>query len=403
MSFSSLGSKKTGILKEINVTRQKLLSPKAKHLYKKVIEKSNIIAKLSFRQKLFKDRIKSAEKMANSSNFSSLVNHVNPLTYKFILSQVRTQFQKPKARRYTIEEKILALTILKASTKGYKLLSKIFCLPTKKTLLDLLKKIPFSCGINKDLFENLKKPVSRMRKHDRMAILVFDEMSISSLLHYNSKDDVVEGIQDFGNGDRKAEIADYANVFMLKGVFRQWKQPICYSFSSGPTRSTQLKKLIIKIIKECSSIGLEVIATICDQGAANQAAINSLLQDTKDWCLKNNIDECFGFMVDGQEVIPLYDTPHLFKGIRNNLLSKDLHFNINNQKGVAKWIHLEQFYLLDIEDPERICPKLTDEHILRDRINKMKVKCCTQVFSHQVGTIMRKILTWSKCMIFHIL
>ncbi|KAJ8914061.1 hypothetical protein NQ315_017582, partial [Exocentrus adspersus] len=317
---SNTGFKRSTILKDIKVTRQKCLSPKSKHLYKKA-----------------------AEKLAKSDNFHSLMNHVNPLTYKFIMSQIRTQFQKPKARRYTIDEKILALTILKASGKG--------------------------------------TSVKKMKKHDRLAILVFDEISINTLIHYNSKNDMVEGIQDNGNGNRERKIADYANVFMLKGVFRQWKQPICYTFNSGPTKSTTLKRLIIDIIKECHSIGLEIIATICDQGGPNQAAINSLLQDTTKWCLQKNVDKCFGFIVDGKEIVPLYDTPHLIKGIRNNLLTKDLHFEIDNKNCVAKWHHLEQFYLLDIGDPEKICPKLTDGHILRGKINKMKVKCCTQVFS----------------------
>lgn len=73
---------------------------------------------------------------------------------------------------------------------------------------------------------------------------------------------------------------------MLKGVFKQWKQPICYTFSSGPTKSLSLKTLITDIIKECHSIGLQVIATICDQGGPNQAAVNLLLKETREFCKK---------------------------------------------------------------------------------------------------------------------
>ena len=55
-------------------------------MYKKVIEKSNSIAKLSFRLKSFKNRIKEAEKMANLGNFTLIMNRVNSVTYKFIMS-----------------------------------------------------------------------------------------------------------------------------------------------------------------------------------------------------------------------------------------------------------------------------------------------------------------------------
>lgn len=38
-------------------------------------------------------------------------------------------------------------------------------------------------------------------------------MSIASLICYNSKEDMVEGLHDQGSGDRKPQIDDYANVF----------------------------------------------------------------------------------------------------------------------------------------------------------------------------------------------
>lgn len=140
-----------------------------------------------------------------------------------------------------------------------------------------------------------------------------------------------------------------------------------------------------------------VLATVCDQGSANQTAVKQLISMTAESCQQEDIENKFqGFLVDKNEVVPLFDTPHLFKGLRNNLLTKDLHFSIHNKKYVAKWEHIEQFYLLDCEDEHRICNKLTDHHVMRGRINKMKVSCCTQVFSYQVGIIMKKIVSWSK-------
>lgn len=45
---------------------------------------------------------------------------------------------------------------------------------------------------------------------------------------------------------------------------------------------------------------------------------------------------CFGFEINNKEIVPLYDPPHLLKEIRNNLMTKDLTFTLNDTKRVAK-------------------------------------------------------------------
>lgn len=82
---------------------------------------------------------------------------MNDVTYTFILSQIRNQKRLPKARRYSLDEKILALSIYKSSGRGYRLLSKLFALPSVKTLTNLLNKISLTPGINEHVFSSLKK------------------------------------------------------------------------------------------------------------------------------------------------------------------------------------------------------------------------------------------------------
>jgi hypothetical protein len=116
-----------------------------------------------------------------------------------------------------------------------------------------------------------------------------------------------DNLEDFGNGDTSSHIADHANVFMVKGIHRQWKQAASFNFSSGPIKSQKLKSLLLEIIKECKQIGLEVVATVCDQGSANQAVINSLLKNTHNKCIENGVQSTFcGFTTDGtDDVLPL--------------------------------------------------------------------------------------------------
>lgn len=100
--------------------------------------------------------------------------------------------------------------------------------------------------------------------------------------------------------------------------------------------------------------------------------------------------------MNNEEIIPLYDVPHLIKGIRNNLITKNLYFRHEGNQRIAKWSHIEKFYYLDSSEDDRICPKLTDQHVIRGKIRKMKVSCCTQLFSYQVGSLMKRIAGWSK-------
>lgn len=160
-------------------------------------------------------------------------------------------------------------------------------------------------------------------------------MALTPTLQYSRKQDVIKSVPDIGHL-RTADIADHVLVLMLKGIYKQWKQPVCFTFSSGPVKSITLKTLIQEVIQATQETGLKVIATVCDQGAANSAAINILIKTRKEAYVEAGIqDEYFGFLVNNYEIIPLYDVPHMFKGVRNNLLSKNLHFNYKGKDRIV--------------------------------------------------------------------
>lgn len=116
-----------------------------------------------------------------------LPSKVNPTTYNFIVQQIRNQKLASKARRFTLEEKIFAITLLKASGKGYRLLSKIFVLPSVRTLTNLLNKLPFDTEINKQLFKSFKETVQKLPPKDRNCVRLFDEIYIDANLFYIRK------------------------------------------------------------------------------------------------------------------------------------------------------------------------------------------------------------------------
>jgi len=138
-----------------------------------------------------------------------------------------------------------------------------------------------------------------------------------------------------------------------------------------------------------------VVATISDQGSANVSAINSLKRETRASHIKNNTkynDEFYEIPLKNEHTLKLvhiYDVPHLMKCIRNNLMTKDLLYDVDGIKKHAKWSHLVELYNVDSLTPDcKMLPRLTDQHIIPEKVKKMKVKYATQVFSQRVASTM---------------
>ncbi|KAF2891805.1 hypothetical protein ILUMI_14368, partial [Ignelater luminosus] len=239
-----------------------------------------------------------AKQLPKTKLYNSMLQDVNSDTFNFIIFQLKLQKYKPKGRRFTMQDKVFALSLYRQSPKGHRLLSKIFCLPSRKTIMTLLNKLPFMCGINTHVFDHLKK-VAQMKPLDHYCALLFDEVALEPGLQYNRKLDMFEGFEDYGGSERKPSFADHALVFMLKGICRKWKQPIVFTFCKGTTSTLRLTSLLKDVIRQVKLTGLKIMCTICDQGTTNQATINSHLRETEQNCIRQGIDNRhFGFVID---------------------------------------------------------------------------------------------------------
>lgn len=308
------------------------------------------------------------------------------------MCQIRTQKYNPRGRRFTLDDKILALSLFKQSGKGYRLLAKCFSLPSRATIMKLLQKIPFLPGINERIFHHLSETVKTLKNKEKNCVLLMDEMALSANLNYNRTKDMIEGFQDLGNGRRKPVFSNHATVFMVRGVYRKFKQPVAFMLCENATDKINLKNMIIDIVRALRNTGLHIIATISDQGTNNVAAINSLLHETSETYIRRQEEKRHvGYEVDGINIVHLYDPPHLLKGVRNNMITKNIYFDHQGKRKIAKWDHIVQFYNFDqIADDLRLCPKLTEQHIIPAKIKKMKVAYAAQVMSQRVSAIMRR-------------
>lgn len=73
-------------------------------------------------------------------------------------------------------------------------------------------------------------------------------MALTPHIDYDKKNYKITGLED--NGERvKTEIADHVLVFMIRGIVRNYKQPISYSFCAGSTKKAELAAMIKKYKK----------------------------------------------------------------------------------------------------------------------------------------------------------
>ncbi|XP_076283981.1 uncharacterized protein LOC143210729 isoform X1 [Lasioglossum baleicum] len=124
-----------------------------------------------------REDLKTRLQRARALSESSLINRFENLsdTQKmFIEMQLRTSRSMPqtvrKGRRYTTDEKILALALLKQSAKSYKLLRKLRNLPSETTLKKMLRKIPVGTGVSQVVMEHLHRQANTMSAQDKLCI-----------------------------------------------------------------------------------------------------------------------------------------------------------------------------------------------------------------------------------------
>lgn len=190
--------------------------------------------------------------------------------------------KKGVGRRYTTEEKILALSIYKTSAKAYRYLRTILVsLPSPSTLKLIVKNIPVTAGISETTRKRLEEMSAILKtEKERTMILMWDEIMLSLGLQYDNQTDKIVGFEDWGH-KRTGDFANHALVFMLRSVETGNNLPISFNFCTGSTVSTQLQRCIKEAIEVVKNAGLNIVASVCDGASTNVSAVGALVEDTK--------------------------------------------------------------------------------------------------------------------------
>lgn len=85
-----------------------------------------------------------------------------PDTWKFISTQIRLVHTKSRGARWSEEDKICALSLYHASPACYKILRKLFKLPSISTLQEVMTNIDLRPGFHQSIFDGLKTMASNM-------------------------------------------------------------------------------------------------------------------------------------------------------------------------------------------------------------------------------------------------
>lgn len=121
-------------------------TPRKQKLQKEVARLRMKVCRLKQQKKSCKQATK------RDTNIKSIISQLSVYlpsdTILFIETQIRMSQRKKQGHRWAIKDKMLALSIFYHSRKAYRLLSKLFCLPSKSTLLRTLRKSNLSPGFS---------------------------------------------------------------------------------------------------------------------------------------------------------------------------------------------------------------------------------------------------------------
>jgi len=117
------------------------------------------------------DFLKTELKLQNKMNKDYLTdkcsNKINAATSLFMKLQVRETNKANRGQRFSMDEKMLSLSLYKRSPKCYRMLSKLFTLPSKRTLNTILSTVVISTGICASIMSVLKENVKHLKPSEK--------------------------------------------------------------------------------------------------------------------------------------------------------------------------------------------------------------------------------------------
>jgi len=162
-----------GLLEAIGVKKCSLLTPKCRKLYSVATSVLKKYRRTKSCKNLFKSRLQAAEKFSDTYLHKKLSDKLTAAASLFTKLQLRETEKKNKGQRFTLDEKMLSLSLYKRSPKCYRLLSQLFVLPSKRTLNNILRSVTIGPGICPLLMDVLKDNVKKLKPSERLEFIIY--------------------------------------------------------------------------------------------------------------------------------------------------------------------------------------------------------------------------------------
>ncbi|KAF0309274.1 Transposable element P transposase [Amphibalanus amphitrite] len=273
--------------------------------------------------------------------------------------------------QWTAEDISRALGLRCRSRKAYEYVQQVMHLPlpSAATLSRWIRGFRVTPGVIEAALAVLRAAVQGMGALERLCVVSFDEMALSSRYCYDaSADQILQGSK--------------LQLLMVRGLCAAWKQPLFYEIDSPMTNQK-----LNSVISVLESLGLRVTAVVSDMGGANEGMWRSSgICADRTWII-NPVD-------DTRRVWVFADAPHLIKLMRVHTVADDGGLLIPDGRGGRALLGRGTFLeLLELDRAElRVAHKLTNLHVQGTGQVSQRVRLATQLFSHTVGTAIKELL-----------
>ena len=264
--------------------------------------------------------------LGETSNVLSIRNIKEQLLVKTIIEKSNCGKQ---GMRYNAEWLMECLLLRIKSSAAYHHIRKsgILPLPSKSTIQRILSSMPCTYGFNDEALASIKRSLDSLPLDMRRGSLVWDEMSISKSVKFDSQKLRFEGFVDFGNGNIDEEsdsvaLADHVLVFIFRPYRSSWVQPIAVFATKGAAPGAIIHRLMIKAIAALEAVGARVTSVTCDGAQPNKSVWKkSGVSGVPD---SNGNVKCSMThpLLENQNIWFLQDVPHLFKCVRNHIFTR---------------------------------------------------------------------------------
>ncbi|KAG8226472.1 hypothetical protein J437_LFUL008770 [Ladona fulva] len=350
------------------------ISAKNESLYKELNSKQTVM--YDFLQKCTKcyKRIDDIKKICQSLKAQNLEKSLSQTAAYLFAEQFSPEGQSESGHYWTTEEKVKALSINRDSPKLYIILEKILALPPRRELRQVLNAFDINTGVNNIMFQSIADRVKKIKKNkDKYCYLLFDEFPIESGLHHQQGIDKIIGFEDLGiHGQSKMPVS-YALLFILRGVTKNWYQPIAYYFCHKTTPTIILNRILAEVIESVNEIGLKILAIVCDKHSENVAVLHSYLAVES----KNSFTQ-----VGKERIVTIFDPPSLLRSFRDNFRLYHIHWHGK----VAKWKHIEKVFEREQEEEFKLVEKLTKDHLQPKGDLSSRIDLAEEVLSYRMAS-----------------